>query len=63
VVVTDNGKTYSWGENFYGQLGQRWSETKGSECTTSQHFTVQPWEVTELSGKTIGNSFPFLKMF
>jgi len=63
-MVTDNDKTYSWGENFDGQLGQGWSIN--SECTTSQYFTVQPGEVTKLSGKTIGNSFlfkAFLKMF
>jgi len=50
MIVTDTGKTYSWGENYLGQLGN--SRLK------SMRNLKEPCEV-ELSDKRIGNSFLF----
>jgi len=55
-VVTDNGKMYSWGINISSELGI-------STQVRKETFTKQPCEVAGLSGKTIGNSFPFKAHF
>jgi len=46
MMITDNGKTYSWGLNWAGQLGNSRLE--------SMDVLKEPCEV-ELSGKTIGD--------
>jgi len=51
MVVTDNGKTYGWGLNEYGQTGN----------FRLKRF-LEPSEV-ELPGKIIGNSFLFKTHF
>jgi len=51
MIITDNGKTYSWGSNCYGQLGNPRLEFR-------HDFLEELCEV-ELSGKTIGNLFLF----
>jgi len=58
VVVTDNGKIYSWGLNINGELG-----ISERNETVIRKFIKRPREVTGLSGKTIGNSFPFKAHF
>jgi len=52
TIITDNGKTYSWGLNKFNQLGT-------SKIKTTYKFLKEICEV-ELSSKTIGNLF-FLK--
>jgi len=49
MIVTDNGKTYSWGTNWCSQLGN-------SRLESTYDYTKVLCEV-ELSGKTIGNLF------
>jgi len=51
MIITDNGKTYSWGSNFYGQLGN-------SRLEFTDDFLNEVCEV-QLPGKTIGNLFLF----
>jgi len=53
MVVTDNGKTYGWGLNEYGQTG---------DFTRSAMKCREPREV-KLPGKIIGNSFLFKTHF
>lgn len=50
VMATDNGKIYTWGVNFDGQLGI---------SITTKEYIAMACEVVELSGKTIGNLFFF----
>jgi len=47
MIVTDNGKIYSWGSNYHGQLGN-------SRSKSTHDFVKELCEV-ELSGETIGN--------
>jgi len=51
TIITDNGKTYSWGENWSSQLGN-------FRLKFTHDYLKELCEV-ELSGKTIGNLFLF----
>jgi len=55
IIITDNGKTYSWGSNCFGQLGN-------SRLEITDVFLKELCEV-ELPGKTIGNLLLFKAHF
>jgi len=60
MIVTDNGKTYSWGSNCHGQLGKpRLESTSDFLNESTSDFLNELCEV-EISGKTIGNLFFFI---
>jgi len=49
IIITDNGKIYSWGSNYSGQLGN-------SRLKFTDDYLNELCEV-KLPGKTIGNMF------